>query len=187
MTGQIHDGFHYRGRDVSIVEIRNGGWFRPSCLDMEPVAPNTACWRGYHAQFALFDSCLVLNALHINLMTKSHRGKRGRTINGVKPKYTNRNSEWFNNQYEGIEYRLDYTGSLLLGEGFIRNLYSHGGFQSKWKFERVFELVFMEGFLLQEWDRSQEMEQLRNLILDEKFQLRLKGIGRSLMDDDIPF
>ena len=167
MTGQINDGFRYRGHDVSLVEVRNGRLFDPAMLNMEAVAPNTACWRGYQARLALSGTLLVLETLHINLRKKDYGPKKGPAINGVKPRYMTDKNEWFNNQYDALDYRLDYTGSLLLGDGFIQSLYTHGGFQAAWKFEQVFELVFMDGDLKQEFDRSAEMAELRKLLIEE--------------------
>lgn len=169
MTGQIADCFRYQGRDVSIVEIRNGELFTPSFLHLEPSSPNTACWRGYVARFGLSDSNLVLDILHIHLMTKNFTHKKGPTINTVNPIYftakrMDKENEWFNNKYEGLGYHLSYTGSLLLGEGFISDLYFHGGFQSAWKYKKVIELIFVAGILRQEFDRSEEMAELRNLL-----------------------
>lgn len=179
MTGQIADCFRYQGRDISIVEIRNGHLFTPSLFNLEPISTNTACWRGYLARFGLLDSSLVLDTLHINLITKSHTLKKGPAINGVNPTYftakhmTNGN-EWFNNKYEGLGYHLNYTGGLLLGEGFISEFYSHGGFQSAWKYKSVLELIFVAGILRQEFDRSEEMADLRNLLNAEEAKVNFR-------------
>ncbi|MBS3793093.1 hypothetical protein KGY77_10685, partial [Candidatus Bipolaricaulota bacterium] len=65
-------------------------------------------------------------------------------------------------------YELDYTGGLLLGDEFIQDLYTHMGFQAPWKYEKVIELIFEEGKLQKETDRSERMAVLR----DEKLRRR---------------
>ncbi len=56
---------------------------------------------------------------------------------------------------------MNYTGSLLLGDGFIPGLYVHMGVQSSWKFEKVIELVFKNGVLEKEEDLSEKMAEIR--------------------------
>jgi hypothetical protein len=72
----------------------------------------------------------------------------------------------FNNHYEGLDYPLDYTGSLLIADGFIQALYVHGGFHPAWKFERVLELVFDAGRFVEVVDRSERMAEVRRAETD---------------------
>lgn len=50
---------------------------------------------------------------------------------------------------------------MLLGRGFIRELYVHMGFDPAWKYEEVHELLFREGALTEAADRSAGMAALR--------------------------
>lgn len=162
MTGQISDGFRYKNRDFAIAMISDDKtWFRPSHLKLEPQAPNTACWRGFYARFAILDSRLVLDQLHVFLAGKDYSPKTGRSINGVEPKGPGEDHDWFNNHYLDLGYPLHYTGKLLLGAGFIPALYVHMGTQLSWKYEEVHELVFKEGVLVKANDRSEQMVALR--------------------------
>lgn len=162
MTGQISDGFHYQGRDFDIAGISNEKtWFNPSRLRLKPEAPTTACWRGFLAHFALADAHLVLDRLHIFLVGKDYAPAVGPSINGVQPKGPSAEHAWFNNHYLDLGYPLKYTGRLLLGAGFIRELYVHMGAQLPWKYEEVHELVFREGVLVEAYDRSKPMVAIR--------------------------
>jgi hypothetical protein len=179
MTGQINGVFAFRGQVFDIVEVRDGKLFDPSALGLEPTAPCTACWQGYVAKFALVESCVVMDTLYINLVKAGQRYLReiGPIINGVEPMGPHGKEDWFNNRYENLAYRLNYTGSLMLGKGFIKNLYVHMGFQSLWKYENVLELVFESGILKKELDRSRQMAGIRKLAIREK--------GND--EDNIPF
>ncbi len=84
-------------------------------------------------------------------------------INGVKPMGPNRDHDWFNNHYEGINYHLEYTGGLLIADGFIKELYVHMGFHPAWKYETVIELIFDTGIMIQEFDRSQRIAEIRKI------------------------
>jgi len=162
MTGQISDAFRFQDHDYAIVGISDpNSWFKPSRLRIKPESPNTACWRGFAARFAILSAHLVLDELHVFLAGKDYAPKKGPSIKGVKPMGRSGENDWFNNHYLGLAYPLDYTGSLLLGDGFIQGLYVHMGVQSSWKFNKVLELDFQEGVLIEEHDRSEQMAEIR--------------------------
>lgn len=168
MTAQINDTFRYREREYALAGISEGVLFDPSLLGLEPVATCTACWRGYQAVFALSGSRLVLDALHVNLVRPGMdvKSEEGPMIHGVKPRSPRARDDWFNSHYEGLDYALDYTGGLLLADGFIQRLYVHMGFHPAWKYERVVELIFDAGILVQEHDRSAQMAEVRRGYLE---------------------
>lgn len=168
MTAQINDVFRHKGTGFSISGISEGGLFDPSLLGMDPVGACTACYRGYQAVFAVKRSRLVLDTLYVNLMRDGGEYERlqGPMINGVIPTGPDGEFELFNNHYEGIDYHLEYTGGLLLADEFIEELYVHMGFQSAWKYKRVIELIFANGILKEEHDRSARMAEIRKSIIE---------------------
>jgi hypothetical protein len=168
MTAQIDDTFRYQKREYAVAGISEGELFDPSLVDLIPSGTCTACWRGYQAVFALSGSRLVLDALHVNLLKpgEGYEREEGPLINGVKPDESRGEYDWFNNHYEGLEYHLEYTGGLLLADGFIKELYVHMGFHPAWKYERVVELIFDAGILMQEFDRSTQMAEIRQRFLE---------------------
>jgi hypothetical protein len=168
MTAQINDTFRYRNREYAVAGISEGELFEPSLLDLKPAGTCSACWRGYQAVFALSGSRLVLVALHVNLFTPGEvfEHAEGPIINGVRPGKSRGERDWFNNHYEGLAYHLEYTGGLLLAEGFIEALYVHMGFHPAWKYERVVELIFEAGTLKHEFDRSERMAEIRQEVAE---------------------
>jgi hypothetical protein len=171
MTAQMGDVFVYRGENFELAGISEGELFDPSILGLEPVGVCSACWRGYVAHFAVAHFRLVLDALDINLYDKGagpREFKRlaGPAINGVSPIELSGKMKLFNNRYERLDYHLEYTGGLLLADGFIRELYVHMGFHPAWKYERVLELIFEGGVLKHEHDRSAAMADIRQRITE---------------------
>ncbi len=163
MTAQIDDVFRYGDVESSLAGISEGVLFDPALFDMKPASVSTACWRGYQAVFALCGSRLVLHTLHVNLLEdgEGYIRRKGPLINGVVPTGPLERHDDFNNHYEGIGPHLEYTGGLLLADGFIEELYDHMGFHPAWKYARVVELNFADGVLQAEYDRSALMDEFR--------------------------
>ena len=88
----------------------------------------------------------------------------------------------FNNHYEKLNYRLEYTGGLLLADGFKRDLYVHMGFHPPWKYERVMEVIFDAGTLKYEFDRSQQMAEIRQRFVELQ---AVDDSKRAAIEDDI--
>ncbi|PWT86241.1 MAG: hypothetical protein C5B58_01735 [Acidobacteria bacterium] len=170
MTAQIDDGFFYQGKQYSLAGISEGDVFDVSILDIKPSATCTACWRGYQAVFAVAKSRLVLDSLHVTLRRPGQEKNRyerviGPVINGIAPAGPRSEHDWFNNNYERLAFHLEYSGGLLLADGFIQDLYVHMGFHPAWKYKTVIELVFDGGVLKQEFDRSERMAEIREMFI----------------------
>ena len=170
MTAQIHDEFRYQGIAYSVVEVRGDELFDPAAFGLHPAGASTACWRGYQVVFAIADAQLVLATLHVNLLAFNGglQRREGPVIHGVEPTGPAREHDMFNNHYEGLNLSLNYTGSLLIADGFIQALYVHMGFHPAWKFERVLELVFDAGRFVEAVDRSERMAEVRRAETDDR-------------------
>jgi hypothetical protein len=168
MTAQINDRFLHRGLEYSLAGISEGEVLDLTLLGVEPMGTCSACWRGYQAVFAVAESRLVLDALLINLMGPGKGKSRsvgGPEINGVGPVPRKKEGyDLFSHHYLGLNYHLEYSGGLLLADGFIDSLYVHMGFHPPWKYEMVVELVFEGGVLHAEYDRSERMAEVRAMM-----------------------
>ena len=76
--------------------------------------------------------------------------------------------------YDGLREPIRFSGGLLLGEGFIEKLYVHMGFHPAWKYKTVREVIFEEGRVTEDLDRSREMKDLRARLTSEPLQ---PGLG----------
>jgi hypothetical protein len=74
MTAQINDKLRYCNAEYSLAGISEGELFDISFFDLKPAMASTACWRGYQAVFAVVQSRLVLDTLHVNLI-RTDKGK----------------------------------------------------------------------------------------------------------------
>lgn len=94
--------------------------------------------------------------------TKS--GPCGPSIQGVLPlpPADPRATFAYSDNYHNLGLPLPLTGGILLGAGFIDELYEHMGFHPAWKFNKVIELIFSDGVLTVAYDRSAGMAEIRN-------------------------
>jgi hypothetical protein len=172
MTAQINDLFQYDGVEYAVTGISEGALFDPEILNLKPSVASTACWRGYQAVYAMSDSHLVLDKLHVNLTTTVGSGyqKRiqGPVLNGISPITSHERDDFFNNHYEGLKFHLDYSGGLLLANEFISELYVHMGFHPAWKYKKVIELIFENGVLQNHFDRSEKMARVRQKLVESR-------------------
>lgn len=185
MTAQINDTFRYRKKEYSIAGISEDELFDISVLDLKPSMASTACWRGYQAVFAIVQSRLVLDTLNVNLLRPGdgrnpYEREVGPAINGVTPSPPRKGLDFLNNHYEGLNYHVEYSGGLLLADGFIQSLYVHMGFHPAWKYKTVFELVFEAGVLKEESDLSERMAEIRELVSGS----RTKGASSERPSED---
>ena len=185
MASQISDKFQFKGVEYAIAGISREPLFEPSILGLTPTGMCSLCWRGYQGMFSLSDSNVVLKKLHINLLDRGQdfASLTGPAIDNVSP--AGPDSEWdiFNNHYVGVDYRLDYTGGLLLADEFIDDLSFHIGFDPAWKYKRVLELVFVNGVLQEEFDRSEQISNVRHAMLethDDNDVYRISSVTESL-------
>ena len=74
-------------------------------------------------------------------------------INGVEPIKLTRENSLFNHHYGGINYHLEYSGGLLIANDPITH--PKRGIYSPCKYKNVVELVFDNGVLVGEFDRSE--------------------------------
>jgi hypothetical protein len=152
MTAQIHDSILLDDRKISIVGVNGEDLFKPADFNLQPHMSVTSCWRGFVCEYKIEANKLFLNTLQINLH------EQGPLINNIAPVVS---KATFDNVYNHLSLPIDFTGELLAGDQFIRELYVHMGFQPAWKFEIVHRLTISHGSVLDQKDVSQEMKQVR--------------------------
>jgi hypothetical protein len=165
MTAQINDTVFYLRREYAIAGINGSGLFDPEEHGISPVMISTACWRGYYCAYQVAEGMLRLKQLHIGLdkeaVAVAKRGE-GPILFGVLPRHDDR--KWCF-VYDGLRQFVPFTGGLLLAAGLIRGLRVPAGFHPAWMYEGVRELIFEQGRVVQEADRSKEMAQIREEIV----------------------
>jgi hypothetical protein len=161
MTAQIPDMVRYEGTDWSLAGIDGTGLFDPTAHDLQPVMLHTACWRGYVCTYAVEDARLRLAHLTIGLEGGERAldaGGRWTRLPALRREWSGQGVAW-EMDFEGLD--IAFTGSLLLGDGFIRELYVHMGFHPAWKYERVVRLALRDGVVTDAVDESGAYARLR--------------------------
>lgn len=70
--------------------------------------------------------------------------------------------------YKNVDLPIPYTGKILLGDGFMQEHYIHMGFQRGWAYEKLIELVFIEGVLLECNDLSRLAKEQRKAMEERR-------------------
>lgn len=152
MTAQIHDSILLDDRKFSIVGLNGEELFKPADFHLQPRMSITSCWRGFVCEYKVEADKLLLNTVQVNLHAQ------GPLINKIAPTFS---KATFDNVYNHLSLPINFTGEILAGDQFIRELYVHMGFQPAWKFETVHQLTISQGSVLDRKDISQEMQQVR--------------------------
>jgi hypothetical protein len=136
MTAQISDSVHFEEQDYAITGVSGDGLFSPQAHGLEPQMMSTACWRGFVCWYRVENDQLQLQNLWIRLEhTVENKSEKDPALFGIRPKFEER--EWCAN-YENLHVPIAFTGGLLIGRDFIRELYVHMGFHPAWKFREVY-------------------------------------------------
>jgi hypothetical protein len=176
MTAQIADSCRYLSLRFAVAGANGEGMFDPAEHGLSPRAPHSACWRGFWCEYVVEEGRLLLDVLHIALGNAFGRGSDP-PLFGVLPRRSEEPSDRPSmdaafSTFESLRAPVAFTGGLLIGHGFIDDLYAHMGFHPAWKFRRVHELIFEGGQLLEAFDRSDAAEGFRERLTSEDVQPR---------------
>jgi hypothetical protein len=197
MTAQISDTVRYLGKDCSLAGINGTGLFDPADVGVVAYGWSSACWRGFYCGYEVAEGSLLLSQVHLGLGTDDRAAVEqggGPKLFGRTPRrYTihGHSEELFTGEvktsWESSDYRVDglrefipFTGGLLVGDDFIRELYVHMGFHPAYKFREVHELIFDAGRLTEEYDRSDAMAEFRAI-----YASRSPGLKSGATKDEI--
>ena len=194
MTDQVDDQFEYQGNSFAIADYSAGIAFHPGILGMAPDPVSTDCWRGYQVTYGLSSDHLQVIRLGVNLVvdTKDYERVEGPVIGGVRPVESIDRYDDFNNNYQQLQYSLDYTGRMLLGKGFIEEFYDELTPQNYWAYEELLELKFSNGLLGEVVEHTEKLTEIRALAakqnavierLFEELNAALKAGKKDLRDE----
>ncbi|MCB9895305.1 MAG: hypothetical protein H6839_12710 [Planctomycetes bacterium] len=160
MTAQAPDRVLYLNKNFVLAGISEDELWSPEARFTDREALCTGCYRGYIATYRVHDDALELHELKLSHGQSSMR--KPPPLGGREPTpFDQEPFGFFNWTYTDIGMRLDYSGGLLLADGFIQKLYVHMGFHPAWKYKHVHELVFDNGRLVDAFDRSRQMVEIR--------------------------
>ena len=149
MTAQVRDTIIYNGDEYYLADC---DLFDPSLYGLNPCRSFTACIRGYQSIYAVFEKHLVLDSLRLTLPAEENKSTTRPYINGVAPTGPADEIDVFNCYYEKLCLPLKYSGALLIRNGGID--VPTPLFRPALKHAKVIELMFTDGILQKEIDRS---------------------------------
>ena len=153
MTAQIPESIIYEGEEFSLVGVKGKGLYIPEDFGIEPHFRSTACWRGYVMRYSFNNGQLILDRILINTNNPLK-------INEIEPQNLKEIGS-FDYCYENINFKTDFTGTLLLAKDFIQEMYVHMGFQRPMAFRTVVEIQIENGNITEVRDLSRKMEEER--------------------------
>lgn len=196
MPRQVNDVLAFEGQTYNFV-LDGGahpGLFRPEDYSIFPVDSLEECWNGFQAEYAVRNSTLVVEHLHVKLtpdgLDKRVVGPRVHRVAPAGPVYGPFcygdviRFDLFDNHYWSINQRVRYTGRLLAFRGKIwfgafipprgqSGLFYGDGykvyslFSGPWAYKQVVEISFDRGGFVTATDLSAEVSRLRELILQD--------------------
>jgi len=170
MTAQINDTVFHRKIHYSLAGIHGSPLFEPGDHGLSPRMLSTACWRGYYAEYVILENHLFLQNLTMGgstIPTETAPETPGPQLFGATPVYDEDSFAWV---YRDLREAVKFTGTLLLADQFIRELYVHMGFHPAWKYRDVREVRLEEGRLVGDQDLSAKMEQIRKRALTQPLE-----------------
>ncbi|MHA1680452.1 MAG: hypothetical protein ACTSUE_05550 [Promethearchaeota archaeon] len=152
MTGQISDKVKFKNEEYELIGINGTGLFEPEQFGINPFGSCTACWRGYIMIYECKENEFLLK--HMRVSTK----EKPQSIKGVKAKPS---KDFLMYTYNNLNLKTEFTGTILIGKDFIRQMYVHMGFQRPICFKKVLEFTIENGNITAMKNLSSEIKQQR--------------------------
>ncbi|MHA1213591.1 MAG: hypothetical protein ACTSSH_14180 [Candidatus Heimdallarchaeota archaeon] len=157
MTAQIPDFVIFKKQNYSLVGIRGEGFFDPKNYGLNVTAASTACYRGYTLTFNCINDEILLDEILFNA-----RANDLVEINGIKPeKYTGQLKAFFSHIYKNLQFKIGFTGELIIAREFIDEMYVHMGYQKPKSFRVVFRLIIGNDIIKEVKDLFGRMQEKR--------------------------
>jgi hypothetical protein len=158
--------------------VNGQGLFDPLDHDLRPFPRITSCWRGYVCEYKVHVNEFLLNKLQVNLGVNQEQGgisEEGPLIHGIKPVLATSTRDLFNNTYQELNLRMEFTGGILAADDFIQELYVHMGFHPAWKYKNVIELIISHGHVIETRNVSGIMQEIRNRLVKSQLEPGLQA------------
>ena len=154
MTQQIKKKLSIGEHDYFILAATNTGQisFRNFCLKIGPSMQSTANYAGYHCTFAVIEEQFFLKDLTVHTDSRVYP-----PLNSVIPNIDKYGQAF----YEGVNIALSYTGELLVGADYIRELGKYQVRDESIKYRYVAKTKFFKGKQISFSNISKELDEKR--------------------------
>ena len=145
MSEQVKDPFIWNNKKWDFIGAENVySLFNPERFGLSPDSHNTACHKGFIIQFKVVDDELILDELLVYCKNNIYP-----PINDVFPVEGDMRMKL----YKNINLKLEYSGVIMIGTNMLPEYYGRA-FTGAHSYEKVYELSFEEGILLESKDTS---------------------------------
>lgn len=161
MTAQRSDCVLFKEKKYAICGVKGEGLFDPRNFDIPTVWVQSCCWKGFYCLYSIEEEELRLVSFSTGYngleRIKIKYGK-GKEFLGQKPVLKDDSYA----HYENLPcFRVNFTGSLLIGTDYIENLPRHGGVVQPFYFQEVLEVFIQNGKVQNIVDCSQQVSATR--------------------------
>lgn len=161
MTAQAPDQFYYKDQKLDLVGIKGNALSIPRDFGIETIMASTGCWRGYIMRYKIIKNLLVLDGFLFN--SKNDEFPKINDVEHIK--LTRENGHGlhgiFKFEYQNLNKKIPFDGSIWLAKDFIETEYVHMGFQSPTAYRTVLKFDFEDGVILNVEDKSKAVEESR--------------------------
>lgn len=174
MTAQIGDIYKHKNKEYSIVAMSEPINFKPQDYGLNPQSCCTACWNGYWCEYHIDNDMLLLKNLFmynsegdypllngVGVIEQTYHEATSYESGAKKPKKVMIEDNMGHREYRNVNLSIEYTGKILVGDGFIRDYYIHMGYQRAWAYKELVEFIFEDGSLTETIDHSDVAEKIR--------------------------
>lgn len=155
MTRQAPDQVRFEGVTFDMPSARGTGLFRPEDHGLFAVVVATNLARGFCCTYVVgAEQRLLLDEVAIGL--EFSRGDVAPMLFGVQG---TRDGGMV--RFENLRTAIAFSGGMLACREFIESYSTSSGIEPAWKYRDVFEMEFRDGLLVNKWDHSESVAELR--------------------------
>lgn len=177
MQSFAYDSFFYEGRECQVLAMSEELNFDITPYGIKPGFVWTNWIRGYLIDYNIEDEELKVKNIYV-LNSKTGFPP----INGVSGELRDDIGE-AKCIYEDVNITANYTGKLVIGLGFLEK-FRKITFNECFLYEKILELTFLEGVLLDIVDFSEQIKNVRELTQLRKKARRKKERKKPVTDED---
>jgi hypothetical protein len=175
MTDQRGDRFVYRDEEYFLAGLSATGLFHPAQHGiMTNEAASTACYRGFFCNYLIADDRLFLDEVFVYVAEEITPdaatyvapvlfGKELKRFIEYIWRADGEQAHWSHeHKVEGLREPIAFTGGMLLGHYYFWHMFDNFRDHSACEHCNVHELIFYQGRLIDEHDRSTAVQAFRD-------------------------
>jgi hypothetical protein len=175
MTNQIPDLCVHREQVFDLIASSEPGPLPSAVRDLALEAPHSALWRGYQARYRITEAQLELAELTVHISGGPAPALFGGAAE-LDPGCPGRFS------YAPSGAKLSYSGGLLVGAELDPEAVESCSPPAPWCFDQLRELVFHDGRMIAEHDRSSQARARRLELARDPEASPAPGLDASVCD-----